>query len=177
MAAALGAGAAVALAMTACGSSDDGSGGASATTTTEQTGAEQSGGAGAANGMPATPTVDELNQQLQTALDPNVPVDQKTDLVTGLEADPQLIQTLSDKVAEAEADGTLSDVAVTGPILPPSGDVLTVPFTANYGGQVQTGQATLLADGGQWKLDGDFVCGLAGGVGVESPACPAPAGS
>ncbi|WP_200174132.1 hypothetical protein [Tomitella cavernea] len=171
-AAALGAGAAIALTLTACGSD----GGDTTTPTTTTTAAEQT--TGAADGaqdsaLPPTPTVDELNTQLQTALDPAVPVEQKQDLVTGLEADPQLLQTLSDKIAAAKADGSLTDIAVVGPILPPNGDVLSVPFSANFNGQTNTGEATLIAVDGTWRLDGNFVCGLATVIGVQSPACPA----
>ncbi len=169
-AAALGAGATIALALTACGS--DGGTDAPATTTAAASATEDAGG-GADSALPPTPTVEELNQQLQTALDPSVPLEQKQDLVTGLEGDPQLLQTLSDKVQEAKADGSLTDVAVVGPILPPTGEVLTVPFSATFDGQENTGDATLVAADGQWKLDGNFVCGLAGVIGVQSPACPA----
>lgn len=169
-AAALGACASIALALTACSSGEAGDHDAAPTTTTA---ASQTDGAasGSDSDLPPTPTVDQLNQQLQTALDPDVPADQKAQLVTGLDADPELIQKLSDQVAQAEADGSLADVEVTGPILPPTGTTLTVPFTASFNGQAQQGQATLLAVDDEWRLDGDFLCGLAKGVGIDSPAC------
>ncbi len=174
-AAALGAGAAIALALTACGSDEGGS--ATTTTTAPAATTESDAAAGADSSVPPTPSVEELNAQLQTALDPSVPLEQKTDLVTGLDADPQLLQTLSDKVEAAKADGSLTDIAVVGPILPPDGDVLSVPFSADFNGQTNTGEATLLAVDGKWRLDGQFVCGLANVIGIQSPACPAPAGS
>lgn len=170
-AAALGACASIALALTACSSGDAGGDNASAPTTTATASQTDGSASGSDSDLPPTPTVDELNQQLQTALDPDVPAEQKAQLVTGLDEDPQLIQKLSDQVAQAEADGSLTDVEVTGPILPPTGTTLTVPFTATFNGQPQQGQATLLAVDGKWRLDGDFLCGLAKGVGIDSPAC------
>ncbi|MEV0333901.1 hypothetical protein AB0H56_14170, partial [Nocardia sp. NPDC050717] len=70
-----------ALGLSAC-SDDKGDKPAAKTTTSAKTSA-----AAAAN-LPPVPTVDELNQQLTTALDPSVPNDQKLDFVQGGEADP-----------------------------------------------------------------------------------------
>ncbi|NLE82765.1 MAG: hypothetical protein GX610_24965, partial [Rhodococcus sp.] len=78
-----------ALGMSAC-SDDKGETVAKPTTSTKSSVA-----ATPAANLPAVPTVAELNDKLNTALDPSVPNEEKLDFVQGVAADPELPNRLA----------------------------------------------------------------------------------
>lgn len=160
---------AAALTLTACGSSGDSG---AAKTTTSATSAT-SAAAEPTSATPPMPTVEELNSKLQMALNPAVPVEEKAALVQGLEADPTLLQQLSDKVAQAEADGLVSNIQVVGPLTPLTAEQMSVPFTMDFGGQQQTSAVDIVVDGDEWKLAQSSICNLATLLEITSPACAA----
>ncbi|WP_024793121.1 hypothetical protein [Tomitella biformata] len=159
---------AAALSLTACGSSGDGG---STETTAKTTTSTSSATAAPTDGVPAMPTVDELNTKFRMALDPAVPEAEKIALVQGLEADPTLLQQLSDKVAQAEADGLVSDITVVGPLTPISAEQMSVPFTMNFNGQLTPSAVDVVVDQGEWKLAKSSICNLATLLDIASPAC------
>ena len=156
---------AAALSLTACGSSSDG--GTAQGTTTATT------SAAATSTTPPVPTVEELNTRLQMALDPAVSDEEKASLVEGLEADPTLLQQLSEKVAQAEADGLVSNIQVVGPTTPISAERVSVPFTMDINGQPQTSAVDVVVVDGEWKLAKDSICNLSTLLEISSPACAA----
>lgn len=155
-----------ALTLTACGSSGDGG-----TTTTAKT--TTSAAAPTTSTTPAIPTVEELNTKLQLVLDPAVPAEEKAGLVQGLEADPTLLPQLADKVAQAEAEGVVSNITVVGPLTPINAETMSVPFTMDLGGQPQPGAVDVVVDEGEWKLAQASICNLATLLEITSPACVA----
>ena len=154
---------AAALTLSACGSSDDGD---SSTTAATSTAAETTS-------APAPPTVEEMNEKLQMALDPSVPTEEKAQSVAGLDDDPELIQRVAGKIAEAEADGLFSNVQVVGPLVPTTAEEVSVPITFEAGGEPQQGALEIVLDDGEWKLAKSTVCNLATVLDVPSDSCPA----
>lgn len=154
------------LALTACSSSDDNT--ATPTTAVEETVIVED-----ESDLPPVPSVEELNAQLQTALDPAVPAEEKAAMVQGLEDDPELIQALSEAADQARADGLIEDIVVTGPILETGTEVISVPFEVTMDGAVNAGDVVIVADGDEWKLGKDSVCGLAELLDIPSESCVA----
>ena len=114
---------------------------------------------------------EELNGRLQMALDPAVPAEEKAVMVQGLEDDPELIQALSEAAAQAQADGLIESIVVTGPVLETGTEVISVPFEVTMDGNVNAGDVVIVADGGEWKLGKDSVCGLAALLEIPSDSC------
>lgn len=158
---------AAALSLTACGSSG------TDTTATKAPVATTTAAAAPTSATPPIPTVDELNSKLTTALDPAVPAEQKIALVQGLDADPALLQQLSEKVAQAEADGLVTDIKVVGPLVPLTATSMSVPFTMTINAAPQQGAVDVVVDGGEWKLAKASICNLAGLLEITSEACAA----
>ncbi|MFC4374404.1 hypothetical protein ACFO5K_09835, partial [Nocardia halotolerans] len=84
-----------ALGMSAC-SDDKGDAPAAKTTTTAMAATTS-----AAAELPPVPTVEQLNEQLNTALDPSIPNEEKLDFVQGGEADPELPNRLAQAAQDA----------------------------------------------------------------------------
>lgn len=150
------------VALSACSSSDDND--VAAPTTQVEIIEETSD-------LPPVPTVEELNERLQMALDPAVPAEEKAVMVQGLEDDPELIQSLSEAAAQAQADGLIENIVVTGPILETGTEVISVPFEVTMDGNVNAGDVIIVADDGEWKLGKDSVCGLAALLEIPSDSC------
>lgn len=158
---------AAALSLTACGSSGGDN------TATKTPAATTTAAAPSTSATPPIPTVEELNTKLTTALDPAVPIEEKLTLVEGLDADPALLQQLSEKVAQAEADGLVTNIQVVGPLVPLTATTMSVPFTMTIDGQPQQGAVDVVADQGEWKLAKASICNLASLLEITSPACAA----
>ncbi len=153
---------AAALTMTAC-SSDDSS---DTPTTTSSSAASSASAAPEASGdYPAVPTPEELNAELTRGLDPAVPLEEKTELIQGSEADPDLINQVA---AAAVQNGAQIEVTSVDDL----GDgTLNAGTTITLNGQANPGSFTFVAENGKWKLSKENACGLVQLAQLTSPAC------
>ncbi|MFD3593613.1 hypothetical protein ACFWU5_12860 [Nocardia sp. NPDC058640] len=117
-----------------------------------------------ASDLPAVPTVEQLNAQLSTALDPTVPNDQKLDFVQGIEADPELPNRLAQAVQENNVTVLVTKVTSFGE---------SVTANADFGlnGQVNPVDVPFVADAGKWKVQKSWACGMLTNLGQTSVAC------
>ncbi len=168
--------AAAALSVTAaCGSSDDNL----PPVPSASTSAAAASGSAAATGYEAEvtnatqkPSVEVLNEMLETALNPKVPADDKVDLVEGASADPDLFNQLV-KVAEENPDVTYviqKPIRSNGPKRATFNVMVTIP-----GNQPSPIAASIVYDDGRWKLSKETVCPLLAQGDVKSPLCPSAA--
>lgn len=116
------------------------------------------------------PTVAVLNKMLEKALDPTAPASERTLLVQGAEADPQVFAKLDKAVKE--------NPGVTYKIYPPV--IPAGPKKANVKVQVKLPdnpatklEASIVFDEGRWKLANSTVCPLLTANNVKSAMCPA----
>ncbi|MDG3013464.1 hypothetical protein [Speluncibacter jeojiensis] len=151
-----------ALTMSACGSSDNNS---SATHTTT---AKATTSASAPSQFPPVPTVDQLNAELKTALDPSIPATQKEDLVQGAAQDPTLFDQIAQKASQTQGLA----YKVVGPVIDQGDGTLQANFEVTLNGQTNPGTATFVAENGKWKLSKENACGIAAALGLKSAACP-----
>ncbi|WP_040780214.1 hypothetical protein [Nocardia pneumoniae] len=147
---------AAALSVAACG--DDEKSDSTPTRTTT--------GAAATATTPAPPTVDELNAQLQRALDPAIPNEQKLDSVQGIEADPGLPNRLAEAFRQSNAA-----VVVTG--VTAFGDSVTAQAKFTINGQENLVDVPFVLDGGKWKVQKAWACQALANLNQQSPACTA----
>ncbi|HEY5857509.1 MAG TPA: hypothetical protein VIW24_26645 [Aldersonia sp.] len=147
-----------ALTMTACGSDD---GGATTTTTAAATTTTATANAD----LPPVPTVEELNTQLQTALDPAVPADQKGEYVQGIAADPAFVNQLADAFNQAGATVVVTDVQDFG-------DTVQANATLTLSGQ-QPNLVTVpfVPEDGKWKIEKSWACMMLTTLQIQSPSC------
>ncbi|MFD3744100.1 hypothetical protein [Nocardia sp. NPDC058633] len=146
-----------ALGLSAC-SDDKGDKPAPKTTTSAK--AETS----AASNLPAVPTVEQLNEQLNTALDPSVPNEQKLDFVQGIEADPELPNRLAQAVQDNNVQVQVTEVTSFGDSVNAKAD-----FTVN--GQTNVVDVPFVAEEGKWKVQKSWACGMLTNLGQTSVAC------
>lgn len=159
----------------ACGSSDDNL----PPMPSASTSAAAASGSAAATGYEAEitdaakkPSVEVLNEMLDTALDPKVPAKDKVDLVEGAEADPDLFNQLV-KVAKDNPDVTYviqKPIRSNGPKRATFNVMVTIP-----GNQPTPLAASIVYDDGRWKLSKETVCPLLAQGEVKTPLCPASA--
>ncbi|MGF0320020.1 hypothetical protein [Nocardia fluminea] len=147
-----------ALGLSAC-SDDKGDKPAAKTTTSAQASAP------AASDLPPVPTVEQLNQQLNTALDPSVPNDQKLDFVQGGEADPELPNRLAQAATDAGVQVQVTEVTSFGDSVNAKAD-----FTVN--GQTNVVDVPFVAEDGKWKVQKSWACTMLTNFGQTSVACP-----
>ncbi|MFF2082443.1 hypothetical protein ACFVVM_01645 [Nocardia sp. NPDC058176] len=147
------------LGMTAC-SDDKGDTTATATTTS----ANATTSAAATAELPPVPSVEELNTQLNTALDPSIPNEEKLDFVQGGEADPELPNRLAVAAQEAGAVVVVTGVTSFGESVNATAD-----FTIN--GQTNVVDVPFVAEDGKWKVQKTWACGMLTNLGQESVAC------
>ncbi|KAA0023153.1 hypothetical protein [Antrihabitans cavernicola] len=154
---------AAALTMTAC-SSDDNSAGA--TSSAAATSAAQTTTAAANANIPPAPTADELNAMLQKGLDPSIPATEKTDMIQGSEADPDLINRVATAVAQNNATVKVTEVqdAHDGTAI--------AKADVTFNGQTNVNAVQLVFDNGKWKLDKGFACNIVQIAQLQSAACP-----
>lgn len=158
------------LSIAAC--SDDGGSDDPTTPTTSSSTTETgtSGGSGDLTDASKPPTAAALNTMLETALDPNVPASEKTELVEGSEKDPALFDKLV-QGKEANPDVTYEIVA---PVRPAGTDQAKANVKVQFPDQPATQvEALITYDNGRWKLSSTTVCLLLSGANVQSPMCPA----
>ncbi|GEM32019.1 hypothetical protein NN3_30260 [Nocardia neocaledoniensis NBRC 108232] len=118
----------------------------------------------AATNLPPVPTVDELNQQLTTALDPSVPNDQKLDFVQGGSADPELPNRLA--VAAQQAGVQVQVTEVTS-----FGDSVNAKANFTLNGQTNVVDVPFVAEDGKWKVQKSWACTMLTNLGQQSVAC------
>lgn len=145
-----------ALTMTAC-SSDDG--GASATTTTTAAATTTANA-----DLPPVPSVEELNTQLQTALDPTVPAEQKSEYVQGIEADPAFVNQLADAFNQSGATVVVTDVQDFG-------DTVQANATLTLNGQPNLVTVPFVPEAGKWKIQKAWACMMLTNLQIQSPSC------
>lgn len=148
----------MAVFLAACGSDDSGgpAGATSAPAVTESV---------ASQPAPPLPTAADLNARLQRALDPNVPLPEKVDMVQGSVKDPEMIN----KVAQAAKAAGLV-VEVTGVTDQGSG---RFEAAANFivNGVSNPAVVPFVLDDGKWKMEQAYACSLVQAAQLQSVAC------
>ena len=155
---------AAAVTMTAC-SSDDGGDTAGGSSSSVATSAETTTAAAAANTPPA-PSAEELNAMLQKGLDPAIPATEKTDMIQGSEADPELINRVATAVQQNNA--TVQVVAVEDA----KDGTAIANANVTFNGQTNPAAVQLLFEDGKWKRDKAFACNIVQLAQLQSAACP-----
>ncbi|MFG1794868.1 hypothetical protein [Nocardia sp. NPDC049149] len=145
-----------ALGLTACGSDDKKDPPKPSRTTTSTT---------ANPNLPPVPTVDQLNDLLQRALDPTVPSTEKLELVQGMEADPDLPNRLAEAYRQANAQAKVVGVSNFG-------ETVSAQVKITLNGQENDAVVPFVADAGKWKVQKQWVCQTITAFGLTSPACP-----
>ncbi|MFC6012497.1 hypothetical protein [Nocardia lasii] len=148
-----------ALGLSAC-SDDKGDKPAAKTTTS----ASASSAAAPTAELPAVPTVEQLNEQLTTALDPTVPNDQKLDFVQGIEADPELPNRLAEAATAANVQVQVTEVTSFG-------ESVTAKANFTVNGQTNVVDVPFVAEDGKWKVQKSWACTMLTNLGQTSPAC------
>ena len=141
-----------ATALSACSSSDDGA--------AENSTAAKSSGETSASQVVSTemPSVEELNEILAKAADPNLPQEEKVQLVQGSETAPELFDVMSQ--SQAESGATFEVVAPVIPGLVPDSALATVHINTPDGQQQTADQVEFIKEGGTWKLSQTWACVL-----------------
>jgi len=104
------------------------------------------------------PSVEELNEILTKASDPNVPQEEKVQLVQGSETAPELFDVMSQ--SQAESGATFEVVAPVIPGLVPDSALATVHINTPDGQQQTADQVEFIKEGGTWKLSQTWACVL-----------------
>lgn len=155
--------------------SDDGGSDDPTTTTTTTSVADPNSSASPGDGGGLTdpkkpPTAAALNTMLVTALNPDIPNTEKTELVEGSDADPEIFDKLIAGM-KANPDVTYEIVA---PVRPAGANQAKANVKINFPDQPQTQVEALIAyNEGRWKLSKTTVCLLLSGANEKSPMCPA----
>ncbi len=141
-----------ATALSACSSSDDGA--------AENSTAAKPSGETSASQVVSTemPSVEELNEILAKAADPNLPQEEKVQLVQGSETAPELFDVMSQ--SQAESGATFEVVAPVIPGLVPDSALATVHINTPDGQQQTADQVEFINEGGTWKLSKTWACVL-----------------
>ncbi|MFC4123563.1 hypothetical protein [Nocardia rhizosphaerae] len=114
--------------------------------------------------LPPVPSVEELNAQLNTALDPSVPNEQKLDFVQGGEADPELPNRLAVAAQDAGVVVQVTEVTSFGESVNAKAD-----FTVN--GQTNVVDVPFVVEDGKWKVQKVWACTMLTNLGQQSVAC------
>ena len=138
--------------LAACSSSDEGS---STATSADQTAGETSASQVVTTEMP---TVEQLNEILTKAADPNVPQEEKVKLVQGSETAPELFDVMAQSQAESGATFEVVDPVVPG--LMPDSALATVNINTPDGQQQTADQVEFINEDGSWKLSQSWACVL-----------------
>ncbi|WP_308607362.1 hypothetical protein [uncultured Corynebacterium sp.] len=141
-----------ATALSACSSSEDGA--------AENSTAAKPSGETSASQVVSTemPSVEELNEILAKAADPNLPQEEKVQLVQGSETAPELFDVMSQ--SQAESGATFEVVAPVIPGLVPDSALATVHINTPDGQQQTADQVEFINEGGTWKLSQTWACVL-----------------
>ena len=149
-----------ALTLSACGGDDSDSGSAAADTSAAATTTE------AAADLPPVPNAADLNAQLQRALDPNVPNEEKLQMVQGAEADPELPAKLTQFYTDSGAMIEVTEVTDFG-------DTLNAKANFTLGETQNVVDVPFIAEDGEWKVEKTWACNMLAQAQVQSPACAA----
>ena len=116
------------------------------------------------------PTVEQLRGYLTTALDPAVPVADKTKLVQGFESDPATIDALAKQVRDNNVK-----IAVTGVTPDTAGgpSAIAIGTATLSNGQTNPANVAFVYENGQWKVEKGAACGLLKILQIKSAVCPA----
>lgn len=112
------------------------------------------------------PTAEELTELLDRASDPNVPIEEKVNLVEGGAEAPELFDQIAALKEQQGADVTITN-AVEGDI---PGTLIANAVIAQEGQQDINVQAQFIQQDGQWKLQKSFACALITNAGLQAPA-------
>ncbi|MFD3705223.1 hypothetical protein ACFWUP_18955 [Nocardia sp. NPDC058658] len=115
--------------------------------------------------LPPVPTVEQLNEQLNTALDPSIPNDQKLDFVQGGEADPELPNRLAQAAKDANVQVQVTEVTSFG-------DSVNAKANFTVNGQTNVVDVPFVAENGKWKVQKSWACTMLTNFGQTSVACP-----
>lgn len=138
-----------------------------ATTTAAATG-NNGGGGGGLTDPNTRPTVAELNEMLNKALDGSVPNAQKTQLVEGSSADPKIF----DQLVKAKKDNPDVTYKIYPPVIPSGPNKATVKVQVKLPDNPPTKlDASIVFVDGRWKLSRDTVCPLITANNVKTPMC------
>jgi hypothetical protein len=161
--------AAVTVSVAACSSDDSADDIPTVAQTTTSSAASTAGGGTNVTDASNPPSVATLNQMLQTALDPNVPNAQKTQLVQNSQKDPAVF----DKLVQARKENPDVTYQIRGPVTTDGPNRASVRVQVKLPDQQpQDIDAQIVYDGGRWKLASSFVCPLITTNGVTSAMCP-----
>ncbi|MFJ4657794.1 hypothetical protein ACIP5Y_41565 [Nocardia sp. NPDC088792] len=147
-----------ALGLTACGSGDKG--------TTKPAATTSASAAAQNSNFPPAPTTADLNAELQKALDPNVPDDQKLDLMQGVSADPSLPSRLAAAFKQNNASITVNNVTDLG-----NGSATADATATINGGAPNQMVVPLVVEDGKWKVQKEWICNSLQLANQTSPAC------
>lgn len=150
-----------ALTLTACGSDDSDSDAKAASSTSAAAATTE-----AEDDLPAVPTATDLNTQLQRALDPAVPNEEKLEMVQGAEADPELPNKLSQFYTDSGATIEVTEVNDFG-------DTLNAKANFKLGDTQNVVDVPFVAEDGVWKVEKTWACNMLAQAQVQSPACVA----
>ncbi|GGB19489.1 hypothetical protein GCM10011489_04480 [Gordonia jinhuaensis] len=163
------------LSVAACGSDDNSDSSSDTTTTSATTSAAATGTAAAGDEAGVTdsstpPTAATLDAMLQKAIDPNVPATDKTQLVEGSEADPQLF----DKLVQAKQDNPGVTYKIIPPVVSSGANQATAKVRVQLpNNPVQNVDASIVFTDGRWKLSKNTICPLLQANNINSAMCPA----
>ncbi|MBJ7291527.1 hypothetical protein [Williamsia sp.] len=116
------------------------------------------------------PTASTLNGLLEKALDANVPAADKTDLVQGSQADPQLF----DKLVKFKQDNPTVSYQLVPPVIATGSGQASVKVKVKLPDNPEaTLDAAIVYDQGNWKLAKSTVCLLLQSANVKSAMCAA----
>lgn len=164
--------AAVTMSVAACGGSDSSDDIPVATTTSSST-SEAAGGTDVTD-PDNPPSVAQLNEMLDTALNPDVANSKKTLLVQDSEKDPEIF----DKLVQARKDNPGVTYQIRGPVTSDGPNKAKVRVSVKLENQAPTSlDAQIVYDDGRWKLASSSVCPLITANGVTSAMCPTTATS
>ncbi len=150
-----------ALTLTACGSDDSDSDTKAASTTSASAAASEE-----ASDLPPVPTVADLNAQLQRALDPAVPNEEKLDMMQGAEADPELPGKLAQFYTDSGATIEVTEVNDFA-------DTINAKANFKLGDTQNVVDVPFVAEDGVWKVEKTWTCNMLAQAQVQSPACAA----
>lgn len=138
--------------------------------TSSATSSTTEAGGGTVTDPSQPPSAATLNGLLEKALNPDVPSSQKTDLVQGSSADPQLF----DKLVKAKQDNPTVTYKLVPPVIATGNGQATVKVQVKLPNvPEQTVDAAIVYDQGKWKLAKTTVCPLLLANNVQSAMCPA----
>ncbi|MFW0792906.1 hypothetical protein AAFP30_03750 [Gordonia sp. CPCC 205515] len=151
--------------LAACGSDDSD---VPSVPTVASTTASAAAGSDSVTDPNTRPTVAQLNAMLNEALDPNVPNSEKTQLVEGSEADPDVF----DKLVQAKKDNPDVTYEIYPPVIPAGPNKASVKVQVKIGENPPTKlDAGIVYTDGRWKLAKDTVCPLVTANNVTTPMC------